>query len=76
MEELPEVMKICYQALNNTINEIGYKLFMNHGSCVTSHLRKTVSVISLSLALPTPALSRALNSKTWSHRLWTCVRLS
>ncbi|CAA7394471.1 unnamed protein product [Spirodela intermedia] len=30
MEELPELMKICYLALYKPTNEIGYKLLMNH----------------------------------------------
>ncbi|XP_077254007.1 putative terpene synthase 11 [Tasmannia lanceolata] len=41
MEQLPEYMKICYMALYNTINEMGYKVLKEHGWNIISHLRKT-----------------------------------
>ncbi|WOL17765.1 putative terpene synthase 11 [Canna indica] len=41
MEDLPEYMKICYMALYNTTNEIGYRVLKEHGKCIISELRKT-----------------------------------
>ncbi|KAM6549108.1 hypothetical protein CsatB_020784 [Cannabis sativa] len=40
MDKLPEYMKICYMALYNTTNEIGYRVLKEHGLCVTQHLKK------------------------------------
>lgn len=45
MEELPEYMKICYMALYNTTNEIGYRVLKEHGKCVIPELRKTVRLL-------------------------------
>ncbi|RZS27307.1 hypothetical protein BHM03_00060757 [Ensete ventricosum] len=42
MEDLPEYMKICYMALYNTTNEIGYRVLKEHGGCIIPELRKTV----------------------------------
>ncbi|CAA7390674.1 unnamed protein product [Spirodela intermedia] len=44
-------MKICYHAWYNTINEIGYKLLVNHRNYIIFHLRKILSTISFSLSL-------------------------
>ncbi|XP_058091520.1 probable terpene synthase 11 [Magnolia sinica] len=41
MEHLPEYMKICYMALYNTTNEIGYRVLKEHGWSITHHLRRT-----------------------------------
>ncbi|CAD5196676.1 unnamed protein product [Musa acuminata subsp. malaccensis] len=41
MEDLPEYMKICYMALYNTTNEIGYRVLKEHGRCIIRELRKT-----------------------------------
>ncbi|KAL6975737.1 geranyl diphosphate diphosphatase [Sarracenia purpurea var. burkii] len=41
MEQLPQYMKICYMALFNTTNEIGYKILKKHGWNVVPHLRRT-----------------------------------
>ncbi|KAJ8510907.1 hypothetical protein OPV22_001341 [Ensete ventricosum] len=41
MEDLPEYMKICYMALYNTTNEIGYRVLKEHGGCIIPELRKT-----------------------------------
>ncbi|KAI7732400.1 hypothetical protein M8C21_025798, partial [Ambrosia artemisiifolia] len=41
MEQLPDYMKICYEALYNTNNEICDKLMAERGLCVQPFLRKT-----------------------------------
>ncbi|GFY99123.1 terpene synthase 21 [Actinidia rufa] len=41
MEQLPQYMKICYMALFNTTNEIGYKVLKDHGWSVVPHLKRT-----------------------------------
>ncbi|XP_062103098.1 probable terpene synthase 11 [Humulus lupulus] len=41
MDKLPEYMKICYMALYNTTNEIGYRVLKEHGLCITQHLKRT-----------------------------------
>nr|XP_043628893.1 probable terpene synthase 11 [Erigeron canadensis] len=40
-EQLPEYMKICYMALYNTTNEIGYEVLKRHGLSILPFLRKT-----------------------------------
>ena len=42
IEKLPEYMKICYVALYNTINDVGYKVLKEYGWFIIPHLRKTV----------------------------------
>ncbi|PSR95306.1 Terpene synthase, partial [Actinidia chinensis var. chinensis] len=41
MEQLPQYMKVCYMALFNTTNEIGYKVLKDHGWNVIPHLKRT-----------------------------------
>ncbi|WCJ37673.1 Geraniol synthase chloroplastic [Euphorbia peplus] len=41
MGSLPEYMKICYMALYNTTNEIGYMVLKQHGWSIVSHLQQT-----------------------------------
>lgn len=41
MEQLPQYMKICYMALYNTTNEIGYNILKQHGWSVVPHLKRT-----------------------------------
>ncbi|XP_052208152.1 monoterpene synthase TPS4, chloroplastic-like [Diospyros lotus] len=41
MEQLPEYMKICYMALYNTNNEIGYKILRKHRRNAIPHLKRT-----------------------------------
>ncbi|XP_010908315.2 probable terpene synthase 11 [Elaeis guineensis] len=41
IEKLPEYMKICYVALYNTINDVGYKVLKEYGWFIIPHLRKT-----------------------------------
>nr|ALL56347.1 geraniol synthase [Camptotheca acuminata] len=41
MEQLPEYMKVCYMALYNTTNEIGYKILKEHGWNVVPYLKRT-----------------------------------
>ncbi|PON32678.1 Squalene/phytoene synthase [Parasponia andersonii] len=41
MDMLLEYMKICYMALYNTTNEIGYRVLKEHGWCITEHLKRT-----------------------------------
>lgn len=41
MEVLPEYMKICYMALYNTTNEIGYRVLKEHGWSIVPHLKRT-----------------------------------
>ncbi|XP_043694026.1 probable terpene synthase 11 [Telopea speciosissima] len=41
IEQLPEYMKICYMALFNTTNEIGYRVFKEHGWSIIPHLKRT-----------------------------------
>ncbi|KAA8531159.1 hypothetical protein F0562_005927 [Nyssa sinensis] len=41
MEQLPGYMKICYMALYNTTNEIGYKILKEHGWSVVPYLKRT-----------------------------------
>ncbi|KAF8391446.1 hypothetical protein HHK36_023751 [Tetracentron sinense] len=41
MEQLPEYMKLCYMALYNTTNEIGYGILKEHGWNIVSHLKRT-----------------------------------
>lgn len=45
MEQLPQYMKICYMALYNTTNEIGYNILKQHGWSVVPHLKRTVNVL-------------------------------
>ena len=49
MEQLPQYMKICYMALFNTTNEIGYKVLKDHGWSVVPHLKRTVIFCSIGL---------------------------
>ena len=49
MEQLPEYMKICYMALYNTNNEIGYKILKRHRRNAIPHLKRTV-IFSLFLS--------------------------
>ncbi|KAG5551796.1 hypothetical protein RHGRI_010025 [Rhododendron griersonianum] len=41
MEQLPQYMKICYMALYNTTNEIGYNILKQHRWSVVPHLKRT-----------------------------------
>uniref|UniRef100_A0A6N2MAL9 Terpene synthase N-terminal domain-containing protein n=1 Tax=Salix viminalis TaxID=40686 RepID=A0A6N2MAL9_SALVM len=41
MEHLPEYMKICYMALFNTTNNIGYRILKKQGWNVVPHLKRT-----------------------------------
>ncbi|KAF7146169.1 hypothetical protein RHSIM_Rhsim04G0058400 [Rhododendron simsii] len=41
MEQLPQYMKICYMALYNTTNEVGYNILKQHGWSVVPHLKRT-----------------------------------
>ncbi|XP_059664109.1 monoterpene synthase TPS4, chloroplastic-like [Cornus florida] len=41
MEQLPEYMKICYMALYNTTNEIGYNILKEHGWSIVPFLKRT-----------------------------------
>ncbi|MGD7217433.1 terpene synthase family protein, partial [Ralstonia pseudosolanacearum] len=40
MEQLPQYMKICYMALLNTNNQIGYQILQDQGFDITSNLKK------------------------------------
>ncbi|XP_059660965.1 (3S,6E)-nerolidol synthase 1-like [Cornus florida] len=40
VEHLPDYMKICFKALYDTTNEIGYKIYKKHGRNPTESLRK------------------------------------
>eukprot|EP00257_Ricinus_communis_P002243 XP_002513266.2 probable terpene synthase 11 [Ricinus communis] len=41
MESLPEYMKICYMALYNTTNDIGFMILKRHGLSIVPHLKRT-----------------------------------
>ncbi|XP_059661024.1 probable terpene synthase 11 [Cornus florida] len=41
MEHLPQYMKICYMALYNTTNDIGYRVLKEHGCSIVPHLKRT-----------------------------------
>nr|QLI42524.1 myrcene synthase [Nigella sativa] len=41
IEELPDYMKLCFFALKNTINEMGYYILKEQGINVVPYLRKT-----------------------------------
>ncbi|KAM0058751.1 putative geranyl diphosphate diphosphatase [Helianthus debilis subsp. tardiflorus] len=45
MEQLPEYMKICFEALYNTNNDICDKVMRERGFSVQSYLRKTVILL-------------------------------
>nr|QWD59176.1 terpene synthase 7 [Aconitum carmichaelii] len=40
MEHLPQYMKICYMALLNTNNQIGYEILQKHGYVISSNQKK------------------------------------
>ncbi|KAJ4952444.1 hypothetical protein NE237_029276 [Protea cynaroides] len=41
VEQLPQYMKICYMALYNTINEIGYRVLKEQGWSIIPQLKQT-----------------------------------
>lgn len=41
MEQLPDYMKICFLALFNAINEMGYEILTEQGLHVIPHLQKS-----------------------------------
>ncbi|KAA8519937.1 hypothetical protein F0562_014153 [Nyssa sinensis] len=45
IEQLPDYMKICFKALYDITNEIGYKIYKEHGWNPTDSLRKTWAIL-------------------------------
>ena len=45
-DQLPDYMKICFNALYNLTNEISFKVYQKHGWDPTDSLRKTVKLFS------------------------------
>ena len=42
MDELPDYMKICFLALHNSINEMGFEALRDKGINVIQYLKKAV----------------------------------
>lgn len=70
IEQLPEYMKICFLALYNTTNEMGYEILKDQGLNIIPYLHKVVLHASL---IPFSLLSNSVSFTEKKNLNWVLV---